>query len=239
MPLRTYFNQCGTLACSIYPIPFNGHIPTKTPSVIVQSSGSEASSISSPLQVFSTTCFFNARGPNLILSLRIQSRRSAEFTVFSHMLWMLAVLSIAPGFVMTRLTRSFQIKCHPRETNMANNLPCSGRMVPLDPLNFTKLHPRISPQLSFGQEEYFNDHSWRVKDQIIFCSGDSHSRAICSRDSGALQTWQMPLYFIVSMWDQKSPTLKVLWIHFHKNPHERRWIEDDRIDVHIIVSDGV
>jgi hypothetical protein len=126
---------------------------------------------SSPLQVFSTICFLNASGPNLTLSVGIRSHRKAEFTGLSQWLWMLATVRVAPGFVMTRFTRRFQIQCHPTETKIANSLSFSG-LTPFAILNRTRLQPNINPQLSVGQEEYFLDHSCLVRDHIIFCSGE-------------------------------------------------------------------
>jgi hypothetical protein len=101
-----------------YPIPclfIMGCIPTKTPSD-VQSSGSESSSIRRPLHVLRMSCFMNASGPNLILSVRRRSCHRAAFITVTHWLWTCIWVSTLSGFPITRLTRRFHIRCHATDT---------------------------------------------------------------------------------------------------------------------------
>ena len=152
---------------------------------------------------------------------------------------MFSSFNACPGLLMTRFTRSFQIKCQATDTVMANNLPFSRMRVPLSDLNITRLQPRIKPQLRVGHCLYFFNHSSRVSFHITLCPCASHSNATCSHVSGASQKWHRPFSSIVSMCVQKSPTRNVLCIHFHKNSRVSLCRVVDRIEHQMVVSVGV
>jgi hypothetical protein len=62
---------------------------------------------------------------------------------------------------------------------------------------------------------------------------------MCSSVSVTPQTWHVPRTSAESMWDQKSPTLNTLCMHFQKKSLDNRWSVVDRTDLQIISSDGV
>ena len=76
-----------TLAELFYPTPSfreTGRIPTKTPFVLVQSSGKDSSLSNVPLQVFNTSCFLMARSPNLALLVSNRSCLRAALIEDTH-----------------------------------------------------------------------------------------------------------------------------------------------------------
>ena len=78
-----------------------------------------------------TNCFFNASGPNLILSVRRRSRCKAPLTALNHRLWISFALSDMSGALITWVRRRLHIRCHATDTRIVNSLPFSHWMTPL------------------------------------------------------------------------------------------------------------
>jgi hypothetical protein len=186
-----------------------------------------------------TSCSLNVSDPSRNLSVKRRSRCKAPLIAFNHWLWMTDSVSILSGFVITRFTRRFHIVCQATETRIANSLPFCGKETFLTDSNLTRLHPKIRPQFKVGHWEYFLDQSSRVRSQINFWPDTSHSNAMCSKDSGTPQAWHRPYISSVSMWDQKSPSLNVLCMHFHRNSRVKHCRVAERIDLQIVSSEGV
>ena len=160
--------------------------------------------------------------------MRIRSRPRAEFTDFSHLLWISISVMWRFGFFRTLSFRMFQIVCQAVDTRMANNRPIAGIIFPFECLNLTRLQPKMSPQLRGGQLAYFMAQSSSVRCQINFAPEASHSIAMCSRLSGTPHVGQTAIASRLSICIQKSPTLKMLWIDFQDNS---RWSRLRFVDV--------
>jgi hypothetical protein len=135
-------------------------------------------------------------------------------------------LSVRPRFV-----RRFHIRFHAADTRIAKSLPLSGRIALFLDVNLTRLHPRIKAQFNVGRLVNLFNQSRRVRSHIKLWPCPSHPNAICSNVSGTSHVWHRPRTSSVSMWNQKSPTLNVLCIHFQKNSRVKRLRLVDSIDL--------
>jgi hypothetical protein len=167
-----------------------GSIPTKTLDCRICVSCRFSASIKTRFHVLRTSLKFEARFPNLCRSVRSRSKRKRWFIQLNHLLCISRSEKYFVGSLplsMTRVHRSFQIRCAVSEIRIRNSrsAPLSG--LPLAVLKCASPQAKMLPKFISGQSCPVISQSSRAKFHNVSRPGASHSIRMCSIESSTSQ----------------------------------------------------